>query len=123
MPEFLKKAYLRTANKRVFESVVFINQLKHETLALLSQAFSNHTLFPEEEVYDPNNTINILEEGNISLCYKRRGSTINGMRFDSLKVEKKQNLLLLNSDFLSLCKETNYGFFGKDHCVIWSISI
>lgn len=119
----MKKAYLRTANKRIFISVVFINQLKLETLTLLTQAFSNHTLFPEEEVYDPNNTINILEEGNISLCYKRRGSTINGMKFDSLRVDKKENLLLLNSDFLSLHRETNYGFYGKDHCVIWSISI
>jgi hypothetical protein len=48
LPEYLRKAYLRTANKRIFISVLFMNQLKHETLALLTQAFTSRYLFPEQ---------------------------------------------------------------------------
>jgi hypothetical protein len=59
----------------------------------------------------------------VVLSYKRQGSTINGMIFDSLQVQKKENLLLLNSDFINLHRETNYGFCGKDYCLIWSIDI
>jgi hypothetical protein len=47
-------------------------------------AFSNQFLIEEEQILDPVNNIYILEEGKIGLTYKKRGSKINGMVFDSL---------------------------------------
>jgi hypothetical protein len=45
------------------------------------------------------------------------------MIFDSIKVEKKENLLLLNSDFINLHKQTHYGLSGKNYCLVWGISV
>jgi hypothetical protein len=46
-------------------------------------------LFPDEEILDPNDKINILEEGKVGFMFKREGATVNGMVFDEMKVSNK----------------------------------
>ena len=47
LPQHLRKAYLKASNKRIFEPVLFFNQLKDETLTLLGEAFVSSYVAPE----------------------------------------------------------------------------
>jgi hypothetical protein len=64
----------------------------------------------------------ILEQGVIGYTYKKKGSNLNDIAFDSISIKNKKTELL-TSFFLSLYRTLNYGLVAKSHCIIWRIDI
>jgi|LakMenEpi03Aug12_release.lakeMendotaPanAssembly.Ray.scaffolds.fasta_scaffold2285698_1 hypothetical protein len=50
-------------------------------------------------------------------------STINGKVYDEIKVDKRENVVLLNSDFLSLEKLSNFKMVTLKFSIVWTINL
>ena len=79
LPDNLRKSFFQQANKVIFPTVTFFNNLKPQTLEKMAENLRSKFLHPGEFIdQEESGSIVILEFGKIGLAYNRKGSAING---------------------------------------------
>lgn len=78
----------------------------------------------DHDVIEPHDlSIRILEEGKIDFFYNRSGATTeNGKAYDNLTVRRRENIRLMNSDFLTLEQQSNFGMRAREYSITWHMT-